>query len=78
MLPLVERMAKALSMWLAPAYDEELHFLPNLDAVEALSPERETLWSRLESTTFLTTDEKRAAAGYGPLTKAIRLMMVNR
>ena len=32
-----------------------------------MSPERDTLWTRLEKTSFLTTNEKRAAAGYGPL-----------
>jgi hypothetical protein len=31
------------------------------------SPERDALWARLEKTTFLTNDEKRAVIGYGPL-----------
>jgi phage portal protein BeeE len=39
---------------------------PDLDQVEALSLEREALWSRLERASFLTVDEKRAAVGYGP------------
>jgi phage portal protein BeeE len=38
---------------------------PDLDAIEALSIEREALWARLEKATFLTPDEKRAAVGYG-------------
>ena len=29
-------------------------------------PERAALWSRLEKTSFLTGDEKRASIGYGP------------
>lgn len=29
--------------------------------------ERDQLWARLEKASFLTNDEKRAAAGYGPL-----------
>jgi len=38
----------------------------NRDQIEALAPEREALWTRLEKTSFLTDDEKRSAAGYGP------------
>ncbi len=40
---------------------------PDLDAIEALSPEREALWSRIDKATFLTANEKRAAIGYGPV-----------
>ncbi len=65
-LPLVQRTARALSLWLAPAYGNEIRFVPDLDDVEALSPERETIWARMERTTFLTDDEKREAVGYGP------------
>jgi HK97 family phage portal protein len=70
-LPLVNRLASALSGWLAPAYAEAparaLRFVPDTDALEALSSEREALWARLERTSFLTLNEKRAAAGYGPV-----------
>ncbi len=80
-LPLVSRTAKSLSAWLAPAYagvrpsgsdaiaprEPQLELRPDLDAIEALSVEREALWARLEKATFLTPDEKRAAVGYGPL-----------
>jgi hypothetical protein len=37
------------------------------DAIEALSPEREALWTRIDRATFLTQNEKRSAVGYGPL-----------
>src|SRR5262245_49442769 len=77
-LPLATRTAKALSNWLGPAYvgvrpsesdavAPRLELRPDLDAVPALSLEREALWSRLNAATFLTPDEKRAAVGYGPL-----------
>jgi HK97 family phage portal protein len=84
-LPLVNRTAKALTAWLAPAYmgsdpagsdpagltpgrpPPRLALRPDLDAIEALSLEREALWSRVDKATFLTPDEKRAAVGYGPL-----------
>jgi HK97 family phage portal protein len=65
-LPLVERTAKALSVWLAPAWGGSLVLKADLDQVEALAGEREALWKRLEAASFLTTDEKRTAAGYGP------------
>jgi HK97 family phage portal protein len=69
-LPLVERTARALSAWLAPAWSSPLELRPDLDAIPALAGEREALWARLEKATFLTTDEKRAAVGYGPLPEA--------
>ena len=67
-LPLAWRTAKALSSWLGPAYGGALALKPDLDRVEALSAERDGLWSRLESASFLTPNEKRAAVGYAPLT----------
>jgi Contact-dependent growth inhibition CdiA C-terminal domain len=59
-------MAKGFSNWLSPAFGGDLELRPDLDQVEALAPEREALWTRLEAASFLTDDEKRAAAGYGP------------
>ena len=67
MLPLVNRMTRAMSGWLAPAYGGALELRADLDQVEALNPEREALWARLNAATFLTDDEKRAAAGYALL-----------
>ena len=89
-LPLVNRTARALSSWLAPAFETSpalggrraslvapddsasrsrpsgaLELRPDLDQIEALAPERDALWKRLEGASFLSTDEKRAAAGYG-------------
>ena len=40
-LPLVGRMTKAFSCWLAPAYGGGLELRPDLDRVEGLSAERE-------------------------------------
>jgi hypothetical protein len=36
----------------------------DLDQVDALAPEREALWARLEKSSFLTDAEKRLAVGY--------------
>lgn len=64
-LPLAWRTADALASWLGPAFGEELALEPDLDAVEALADERESLWRRVSSAAFLTDEEKREAVGYG-------------
>src|SRR4029453_3846873 len=60
--PLPPPPPQALSTWLSPAYGAPLELRPDLDAIEALSPEREALWSRIDKATFLTQNEKRPAA----------------
>jgi HK97 family phage portal protein len=64
-LPLVGRSMKAMSGWLGPAYGGNLELRVDLDAVEALSSERDDLWKRVGGATFLTDAEKRTAVGYG-------------
>ncbi len=64
-IPLVRRTAEALAHWLSPAYGEALVLAPDLDAIEALADERESLWRRVSSAMFLSDDEKREAVGYG-------------
>ncbi len=80
-LPLVNRMCRAFSHWLAALdvasapsgrlrgaeSEGAIEVRPDLDQVEALNPERDALWARLEGVSFLTDDEKRAAAGYDEL-----------
>ena len=64
-LPLATRIAGALGAWLGPAWGGALRLAPDVDAVEALSVEREALWRRVNEADFLTPDEKRQAVGYG-------------
>ncbi len=66
-IPLVMRTAQSLAQWLGPAFGDELSLEPDLDAIEALAEERESLWRRLSAAPFLTDDEKREAVGYGRL-----------
>lgn len=66
-LPLVARTAKAFSTWLSPAYGSALWLRADVDGIEALSVEREALWSRVQAASFLSTNEKRAAVGYSPI-----------
>ena len=64
MLPLVARIACALSNWLAPAFGG-LVLAADTDRVEALSADRAALWKRVSNAAFLTVNEKRLATGYG-------------
>jgi HK97 family phage portal protein len=65
-IPLARRGAEAIARWLAPAYgDAPLRLEPDLDAIEALADERESLWRRVGAAPFLSDDEKREAVGYG-------------
>lgn len=64
-IPLARRSAQSLAQWLGPAFGDELSLEPDLDAVEALAEERESLWRRVDAASFLTPDEKREAVGYG-------------
>jgi HK97 family phage portal protein len=66
-LPLAERVAKALSNWLVPRFPDESHLRCVVDAVPALAVERADLFARLEQANFLTSNEKRAMAGLPPL-----------
>jgi HK97 family phage portal protein len=66
-LPLVARTAQALTNWLQPRFGANLRLSYDADAVDALNVEREALWNRVGSADYLTTDEKRAAVGYGKL-----------
>jgi len=66
-LPLARRLAESLTGWLAPAWGGDLRLDLDTDAVEALSGERDALWSRLREADFLTINEKREAVGYSPV-----------
>jgi len=66
-LPLLDKTADALNGWLTPKFGEGLRLAYDLDAIPALSAEREALWSRIEAASFLTLNEKRRTAGLGPV-----------
>ncbi len=62
-LPIVKRTLAAVNAWLAPAFGP-VELKPALDQIDALSSERAGLWEMLQRAEFLTTEEKRAAAGF--------------
>ena len=63
-IPLAQRAMQAIAHWLAPAYEPGLQLDLDLDRVEALAPERDALWKRLETASFLDDSEKREQAGF--------------
>jgi len=63
-IPLAERAARAMTAWLGVKFPGA-RIGCDLDAVPALSAERESLWARLEAATFLTPEERRRMAGLG-------------
>lgn len=63
-LPLVRKTAGAMTAWLGVRFPG-CRIEADLDGLPALSAEREALWARLESASFLSRDEKRRMAGVG-------------
>ncbi|WP_170438898.1 phage portal protein [Ruegeria arenilitoris] len=69
-LPLVTRVAAALSDWLSGFTGEDLVLKPDLDQVPALAAERDAQWARVANADFLTDAEKRALLGLPVLAEA--------
>ncbi|MCJ2090831.1 phage portal protein [Methylobacterium sp. E-005] len=65
LIPLARRTAQALAVWLEPAFGP-VDLEPDLDRIEALAAERESLWRRVQAADFLAVSEKREAVGYPP------------
>lgn len=64
-IPMLGRVTEALSGFIGPSFGDTLRIDFDLDRVEALAPDRDALWKRLNDASFLTTAEKRQAVGYG-------------
>lgn len=66
-LPLLTRVIAGFDHWLAPMFGDGLELDYDPDDISALAVQREAQWSRIGAASFLTRDEQREAAGYGPL-----------
>ncbi len=66
-LPLAGRSGSALTQWPAAAFGAGLPLAVDYDKIEALSGDRAALCERVAKALFLTTNEKRAAAGFGAI-----------
>lgn len=68
-VPLVRKTANALATWLSQGRAADVAIEPDLDAVPALSAERDALWKRVSEAEFLDEAEKRALLGLPPRAK---------
>lgn len=66
-IPLMEFLIAELNLWLCPMFGDDLRISYDVDAIPALAQRREALWSKIQSSDFLTINEKRQAVGYGPI-----------
>ncbi|MER2519741.1 MAG: phage portal protein [Bdellovibrionales bacterium] len=66
-LPLLTRVIAGFDHWLAPMFGAGLELDYDPDDISALAARREAQWSRIDAAGFLTRNEKREAAGYGPI-----------
>ncbi|MHA7871152.1 MAG: phage portal protein [Hyphococcus sp.] len=64
-LPLVKKTAAALTAWVAPVWPDAAVICQPSD-IEALSADRDALWTRIARADFLTDDEKRGLLGLAP------------
>lgn len=62
-LPLVEKVAAALSGWLPAYFEEDVRLSADLDGIPALAIEREAQWRRVAEADFLSDSEKRRLLG---------------
>jgi len=62
-LPLVGKVADAMSAWLSVHFGADLTLAADLDGVPALAHEREAQWKRVAAASFLSDAEKRVMLG---------------
>ena len=63
-VPLLGRVSEALTHFTGSQFGADLRLTFDLDQVEALAPDRDALWKRVNDASFLSQDEKRIAIGY--------------
>lgn len=63
-VPLLGRVTEALTHFTGSQFGADLRLTFDLDQVEALAPDRDALWKRVNDASFLSQDEKRIAIGY--------------
>ena len=66
-IPLMEFLIAEFNLWLCPMFGDNLRLSYDVDAIPALAQRREALWSKIQTSDFLTINEKRQAVGYGPI-----------
>jgi HK97 family phage portal protein len=74
-LPFLDRFRDDLNNWLTPRFGEGLRLDYDKDQIEALQEDQTQLWQRVEQSTVLTINEKRAALGYDDLPNGDELLV---
>ncbi len=64
-LPLLDDLCDALNRWLMPQFkrSENLYICYDEESIPALGPRREILWNRINTSTFLSAEEKKDILG---------------
>ncbi|MDD3029969.1 MAG: phage portal protein [Alphaproteobacteria bacterium] len=65
-LPELKHVMAGIEHWLCPMFGPGLELDYDPDSVSALTQQRQAQWAKIQAADFLSDDEKRAAAGYGP------------
>lgn len=66
-LPLLDAMLDGLNNWLAPVYGDGVVIKANIENLPALASVRAARWQAVQNASWLTTNEKRKATGYEPI-----------
>ncbi len=74
-LPLLKSVLGSLNNWLEPMYGDGMMLWYDEEMIPALEPMRKEMFARLQSATFLSDNEKRAAAGYDDMAGADTLFI---
>jgi HK97 family phage portal protein len=65
-LPMLDDVCDALNRWLVPMFkkSENLYISYDKENISALQPNRDNLWARISSASFLSDEEKREILGF--------------
>lgn len=66
-LPMVDLVRDELNKWLTPLFGDNLEINYDKDSIEALASKRAEKFTQMQTSTFLTINEKREAVGYTAL-----------
>ena len=62
-MPTMQHITEELNNWLVPMFDAGLRLQLDMDAISALSGQRDAQWERVNNATFLSDNEKRQMLG---------------
>jgi HK97 family phage portal protein len=66
-IPLNDSILDGLNSWLSPLFGEDIKIVQDIENLPALSEVRKDRWTMVQTATWMTTNEKRAAVGMDEL-----------